>query len=110
MAYREFIEFPQFTSTWAALGMNDDDLRDLQNRLIHNPESGPVIQHTGGTRKIRVAFAGQGKRSSGRVIYVDISIANKIYMLTAYPKNQQENLSQSQKQSIGKVIELLKGE
>ena len=37
---REFIETPSFTKRWFALGFNDDDLAELQQFLIKNPEAG----------------------------------------------------------------------
>ena len=40
---REFIETPSFTKRWFALGFNDDDLAELQQFLIKNPEAGDVM-------------------------------------------------------------------
>ena len=36
---RVFIETPSFTKKWYALGFNDDDLAELQQFLITNPEA-----------------------------------------------------------------------
>ena len=40
---REFIETPSFTKRWFALGFNDDDLAELQQFFIKNPEAGDVM-------------------------------------------------------------------
>ena len=40
---REFIETPSFTKRWFALGFNDDDLAELQQFLIKNPEAGDIM-------------------------------------------------------------------
>lgn len=48
---RTFIEVPTFVRKWQELGLNDNDLRELQNVLLENPKAGAAIQGTGGMRK-----------------------------------------------------------
>ena len=50
---RTFVETKEFQSRWKALEMAEDDLRELQNYLLEHPEIAPVIQGTGGVRKLR---------------------------------------------------------
>ncbi len=88
-------------------GMNDNDLRRLQEELLFNPEKGDVMQGIGGLRKLRFAFEGQGKSGSVRVCYVDFVIYESIYLITAYPKSEKENLSKSERNSIAKMIKVL---
>ena len=45
---RTFIEVPLFTKRWSEIGLTDKDLRRLQIMLLKDPESGPVIEGTGG--------------------------------------------------------------
>lgn len=87
--------------------MNDNDLRRLQEELLFNPEKGDVMQGIGGLRKLRFAFEGQGKSGSVRVCYVDFVIYESIYLITAYPKSEKENLSKSERNSIAKMIKVL---
>ena len=61
---REFIETPSFTKRWFALGFNDDDLAELQQFLIKNPNAGDMMVGTGGLRKLRFAFEDKGKSGS----------------------------------------------
>ena len=63
------------------------------------------MQGTGGLRKLRIAFEGRGKSGSGRVCYVDFVVYSKIYLITAYPKNEKENLSKAEKNAIATMIE-----
>ena len=49
---REFIHGKKFDEQWSALGLNDDDLKDLQRILLENPKIGSVIQGTGRLRKM----------------------------------------------------------
>ena len=108
--FREFICTREFDKCWTALGLDDEDLKDLQNELLSNPQAGDVIQKTGGARKMRIAAKGHGKRGGARVIYVDILVHKKIYLLAAYPKGQKENLPEAEKKSISLLIHSLKTE
>ena len=65
------------------------------------------MQGTGGLRKLRFAFPGQGKSGSSRVLYVDFVIAEKIYLIFAYPKSEKDNLSKEERNNIKKLIERL---
>ena len=56
---RESIETPSFTKKWFALGFTDDDLAELQQFLLKNPEAGDIMVGTGGLKKIRFAFQGR---------------------------------------------------
>ena len=49
---RTFIEVPHFTKKWFELGFSDDDLALLENRLLHNSDSGDIMEGTGGVRKL----------------------------------------------------------
>jgi len=51
--------------------MTEDDLRELQNYLLEHPEIAPVIQGTGGVRKLRWAREGRGNPGAcGRSISI----------------------------------------
>ncbi len=92
------------------MGLGDDELKELEELLLLNPQEGDVIQGTGGARKLRFQLEGRGKRGGARVIYVDIFEKEKLYFLFAYPKNVQENLTVEQKDIIKAMIELIKKE
>ena len=104
---RTFIELQIFRSRWNDLGLNDTDLRRLQIELLADPKVGAVMQGTGGVRKMRFAFEHQGKSGGVRVIYVDFEIYEKIYLLTAYTKNEKENLTKEERNEIRKLITVL---
>jgi len=107
---REFVETGFFQRCWSALGMTDSDLTELQDILLKNPNAGKLLQNTGGARKIRVAFPGQGKSGSARVVYVDFLKKERIFLLLAYPKRQQDNLTEEQKKDIRETINRLRME
>ena len=65
-----FSELPAFERNRADY-LDDAAFAGLQQALIENPETGDVIEGTGGLRKMRFADArrGKGKRGGLRVIY-----------------------------------------
>lgn len=104
---RTFIELPLFRSRWTDLGLTDTDLIRLQTELLSDPKVGAVLRGTGGVRKMRFAFEHRGKSGSARVIYIDFEVYEKIYLLTAYTKNEKANLSKDEQNEIRKLIEIL---
>lgn len=104
---RLFIMLPEFEKQWKKMGLNDVDLKRLQYELLNNPKIGDVMQGTGGLRKIRFAFENHGKSGSARVVYVDFAIYEKIFLITAYSKNEKDNLSPAERNAVKKLIEHL---
>ena len=99
---------PEFDKQWKAIGFDDNDLKSLQEELTINPEKGEMMRGTGGLRKIRVAFEGRGKSGSARACYVDFAVYEKIYMISAYTKNDKDNLTKEERNEIKRLIEVLK--
>ena len=104
---RIFVELPIFRSRWKSLGLNDSDLRRLQEELLADPKIGDVMRKTGGIRKMRFAFEKKGKSGSVRVIYVDFEVYEKIFLLTAYAKNEKDNLSDAECNELKQLIKML---
>ena len=104
---RTFVELPIFRARWKDMGLNDDDLKRLQEELLADPKVGAVMRGTGGVRKMRFAFEQKGKSGSVRVIYVDFEVYEKIFLITAYPKNEKDNLTNSERNEIKQMIHAL---
>ena len=107
---REFIETPSFTKRWFALGFNDDDLAELQQFLVKNPNAGDMMVGTGGLRKLRFAFEDKGKSGSARVCYVDFTTFEKNYLLQVFSKDEKPNLTAAEKNEVKRIIGILKAE
>ncbi len=105
---RTFKEMESFTRKWKSLGLTEDDLAVLQELLLKDPKIGDVIPGASGIRKIRIPVEGIGKRSGGRVIYIDIEIKECIYLLDVYAKNEKTDLSDKEKKLLAKLVERLK--
>ena len=78
------------------------------DELAQNPTKGSVIPGGGGIRKIRLALENRGKSSGARVIYLYLKIRERIYLLTVYPKNRQENLTAAELKNLKTATTLIK--
>lgn len=107
---RTFIEVPLFSKRWKEIGLDDDELQALQIMLLKDPESGPVMEGTGGIRKVRFPMKDRGKSGSVRVCYTDFAEYEVIYLITAFEKKDQENLTDEEKNILKKLIKALKAE
>ena len=107
---RTFVELPLFRSKWKALGLDDDDLKRLQEEMLLDPKTGDVIRNTGGIRKMRFAFEHRGKSGSVRIIYIDFEVYEKIYLLTAYSKNEKDNLSKAERNELRELVKVLENQ
>ena len=107
---RIFVELPSFRKCWRELGLTDSDLRRLQEELLADPQAGKVMRETGGIRKMRFALENRGKSGSVRVMYVDFVVYEKLYLLTAYPKSEKDNLTKAERNELKKLVELLEAE
>ena len=105
---RTFIEVPLFTKRWSEIGLADDDLIQLQIMLLKDPESGPVIEGTGGIRKVRFPLENRGKSGSVRVCYTDFADYEVTYLITAFTKKEQENLTDDEKKVLRKLVKSLR--
>ena len=104
---RTFVEIPLFSKRWKEIGLTDDDLLDLQVMLLKDPESGPVIEGTGGIRKVRFALGNRGKSAGIRVCYVDLPEYEVTYLITAFEKSEKENLTNGEKNILKKLVKSL---
>ena len=94
-----FIETPYF-SRFCEEHCSDDELRLLQHELIERPDAGDLIRGTKGLRKLRWARSGRGKSGGARVIYYWRGSAGQIYLLYAYAKNAQADLTAVQRKML----------
>lgn len=110
MIGRMFYSTSEFDKQWERMGLGDEDLRRLENEIANNPKVGTAIRGTGSLRKMRFAYKGRGKSGSARVLYVDFVVYERVYLIYAYPKNQQDNISSEERKELRKIIEQAKEE
>lgn len=83
---------------------SESEIKELAKFLAYNPESGPIIPGTGGLRKMRWALSGKGKRGGSRVIYYYYTSKSEILLLTAYAKNEKEDLTEKDKKLLKELV------
>src|SRR3954447_24547286 len=91
------------------MGLDDADMREIESTILAAPEAHPMIKGLRGARKARFARPGMGKSGGGRTIYYIAISSDRLFMMTAYPKNQRDNLSHDQRRAILRAIESIKG-
>ena len=89
------------------MGLDDEAQHELENILLENPRKGAVIEGLSGIRKLRIRLEGRGKSGGGRVIYLDVLEKEKLYLLFAYPKNVQEDLTFEQRRILRRMAEAI---
>lgn len=105
----EFIETRLFSKQRDEI-LSDEEYRDFQNELIKNPEKGKVIPGTESLRKIRWAAKGHGKCGGMRAIYYYKSAKGRIYLMYAYTKNKQADLTAEQAKLLNEAAKEFENE
>jgi hypothetical protein len=88
------VETDEFLAATRKL-MDDAERAELVSYLAYHPTAGVVVPGTGGVRKLRWGLEGRGKRGGARVIYFFHGMDMPLFLLEAYAKNEQANLSQA---------------
>src|SRR4051812_39093620 len=85
-----FVQSHSFAGDWASYGLDDDDLRTLEIAIMACPDRWPVIEGTGGLRKIRFAAPGSNRGKSGafRVCFVYFEEYGSVWLVTIFGKNE----------------------
>jgi hypothetical protein len=99
-----------FVRSLKKIGASAADLQRLETEIATNPTAGAVIQGVSGARKLRFSMAGRGKSGGGRAIYVLVVRADTAYLLLAYSKKDQADLSTRQRKVLAALVkELIDG-
>lgn len=98
-----FVETAYFVRVAASL-FDDEGLRHLQERLLADPAAGVLIPAAEGLRKLRVELPGRGRRGGARVIYYWWTAQDRLYLLYAYAKNVQSDLTTDQVRRLAAVM------
>jgi len=97
------VELPEFIRRTHGL-LSTSETQLLVNYLAEFPQSGDLMQGTGGVRKLRWAREGKGKSSGVRVIYYFHSEHMPLYLLTLFAKNERANLSMAERNELAQLV------
>ena len=100
------VETPEFVGRIEKL-MSEWEREELIGFLAANPEAGALIPGTGGVRKLRWGLEGRGKRGGARIIYFFRNTRTPVFLLTAFAKNEQVDLSQSERNAFRSLTKIL---
>jgi len=104
-ALLHFVHFPRFTARWAELRLSDDMLRLLQFTILLAPTRAPVIQGTGGLRKLRFARPGAGKSGGCRIGNAYFPAFGVVALVAVFTKNEKDNFSAAEKPAITQAMQ-----
>lgn len=106
-ALQTVTELHSFRRAAIGAGMSESDIEDLTNYLAAEPDSGDVIEGTGGCRKLRFSIRGNNKGKSGGVRTVTLFTGSKlpVFLLTVFGKGQKVNLSKAERNALKKLSE-----
>jgi mRNA-degrading endonuclease RelE of RelBE toxin-antitoxin system len=76
---------------------------EMERHIADDPERHPLIPGGSGMRQARWAGSGRGKRGGLRAIYYFAAPA-AVYFIAVYAKNEKENLSDSEKKALAKIL------
>ena len=76
----------------------------MQLALALRPAQGVLIPGGGGLRKLRWGANGRGKRGGVRTIYYWAVDDDTCYMLYVYAKNEQGDLTATQRRALARVV------
>ncbi|MDF1768999.1 MAG: type II toxin-antitoxin system RelE/ParE family toxin [Maricaulis sp.] len=102
------VRLSSFDRSARKAGVTEGLVADLARRLVEDPTVGDVIKGTGGVRKVRFALPGRGRSGGGRAIYLALVVEETIFLILAYKKASQEDLTAEQKKRIRALVEELK--
>lgn len=102
----EIVRTRRYWKDLKRIGATAEDQAKLEAEIASRPQAGDVIQGLRGMRKIRFSLRGSSKSSGARAIYWIMALERDgmVFMLTAYAKNEQADLSSEQRKALLKLI------
>lgn len=100
------VELPEFLRKVGQL-LKEEEKLSIINHLAAHPQSGDLMQGTGGIRKLRWSAQAKGKSGGVRVIYYYYNESIPLFLLTVFGKGEKANLSKAERNSLSKLTGLL---
>ncbi|HWH17533.1 MAG TPA: type II toxin-antitoxin system RelE/ParE family toxin [Allosphingosinicella sp.] len=94
------VETPEYLKAAKSVGMTDEERAATVDYIAENPETGDIIEGTGGARKVRIPKQGKGKSGGYRVVTYYMAEDIPVFLVTVISKGQQANLSEGQKKAV----------
>ena len=101
-------ELPSYARLAAKL-LDPQERQDLIAYLANHPETGDIMEGTGGVRKLLWSRGGQGKSGGVRVIYYYHDARMPLYLLTLFAKGDKANLTKAERNELADLVDILVG-
>ena len=102
---RAFVQSSNVTRILRDENVTDDGLRQVEVAIMNG--AGVTVSGTGGLKKIRCGSVGKGKSGSVRILFADYPRLGRVYMLAAFAKREQANVSASERNVLKKIKQAL---
>lgn len=89
-------------------GMAEDEMKGAVDLVAADPETGDVLQGSGGVRKARLAGRGKGKSGGYRIVWYYGGGDIPVFLLTVFGKGEKANLSQGERNALRSLTATLK--
>ena len=100
------VELQEFQRKASSL-LSEAEKQGVINYLAAHPQTGVVLQGTGGIRKFRWASGNKGKSGGVRVIYYFYNESIPLFLLSVFGKKEKANLSKSERNELAKFTKQL---
>lgn len=90
-------------------GMTDDERTAAVDLVAADPESGDVLQGTGGVRKARLAGRGKGKSGGYRIVWYYGGGDIPVFLITVFGKGEKANLTPGERNALRAMTGTLRG-
>jgi len=78
--------------------------------VAQKPETGEMMQGTGGVYKFRYASQeGRGKSGGARIIHLPLVSRGTVYLLDIFEKNDKVNLTKAERNEMAQIVKVMKG-
>jgi hypothetical protein len=89
-------------------GMAEEEMIAALDFVAANPESGDIMQGTGGVRKTRLAGRGKGKSGGYRIVWYFGGGDIPVFLLTVFGKGEKANLTQGERNALRQLTGTLR--
>lgn len=107
-AMQTVIETEAYLRAAKDAGMADEERNAAVDLVATNPETGDLLQGTGGVRKARLAGKGKGKSGGYRIVWYYGGGDIPVFLLTVFGKGEKANLTQGECNALRSLTATLK--
>jgi Uncharacterized protein conserved in bacteria len=101
------IENSSYLADAADAGLSEDDRLAVIAAIAADPMAGALMAGTGGLRKLRFAYPGQGKSGSYRTVHYYGGNDVPVFLMGVIKKGERDNLSQAERNAFKKELAIL---